>query len=140
MQAAPRSAAPAGRDSSICSACNHPAEKKKHFQRGIITQHGDKPFYIGEAPLHHEEIPRHLPCFYIAPSGATNYILIMKGSISMNYFFENNDRQYITCEEARQEASEIMLMIEHSRDKERRRRSRERKLSESRLQWLERGA
>ena len=58
----------------------------------------------------------------------------------MNYFFENNDRQHITYEEARQEASEIMLMIEHSRDKERRRRSRERKLSESRLQWLERGA
>lgn len=58
----------------------------------------------------------------------------------MNYFFENNDRHYITLEEARQEASELMLMIEHSRDKERRRRSRERKLSESRLHWLERGA
>ena len=58
----------------------------------------------------------------------------------MNYFFENNDRQYTMRDEICQEVCELVLCIEHSRDKERRRKSRERKLSESRLQWLERGA
>ncbi len=53
----------------------------------------------------------------------------------MNYFFENNNYQNDTREAAREEAFALMLCLEHSMDKERRRRSRERKLSESRHQW-----
>ncbi len=58
----------------------------------------------------------------------------------MNYFFDNNKYQKDAREAEQEESLALMLCLEHSLDKERRRRSRERKLSESRLQWLERGA